>query len=340
MKIVLRVAAALLLLAMIALLVPSSVPLVIAEEIEYPTYTPVTLETGFEPLPWDNDAHYAPDPKGYKNGNWDYDDPSIHVHTVSFRAYKSTVMVTYVQIADPTQLRTKIAGDKIQSKRTMHVSGKNGMGGLMKAVVSMSGDNCKDDANAGSLKGGYIVRNGAVLRSAASERDRLVIDDEGNLTIVDGDGTGESGRLIQKDALNRIQETFGSHVIHCFNFGPGLVRDGVRAENEYMYRFGHSAPKKRAQRIALCQLNPEEYPLTYMIVCTSGPQNPNSEGLTMPEFANVVMGLGAWQAYNLDGGSSSSVVLNCEKINKMRLNNDREISDAICFVTAVPGKKK
>ena len=79
-------------------------------------------------------------------------------------------------------------------------------------------------------------------------------------------------------------------------------------------------------------------PLSYLIIATEGPENKGSTGLTMPEVAQLCHDLGAQQAFNLDGGSSSTVVLNNEKINSLSTGKVRSIGDILYFVTAVPAE--
>lgn len=74
--------------------------------------------------------------------------------------------------------------------------------------------------------------------------------------------------------------------------------------------------------------------LSYLIVATEGPENKGSTGLTMAEFAQLLYDLGAKNAYNLDGGSSSSVVLNYKKINSLSTGKIRAIGDILYFATA------
>ena len=44
------------------------------------------------------------------------------------------------------------------------------------------------------------------------------------------------------------------------------------------------------------------------------------------------------QAFNLDGGSSATVVLNNEKINSLSTGKVRSIGDIVYFITAVPAE--
>ena len=48
--------------------------------------------------------------------------------------------------------------------------------------------------------------------------------------------------------------------------------------------------------------------------------------------------LGAQIAYNLDGGSSCTVVLNNEKINSPSNPKRREVGDCIYFATLIPNE--
>ena len=318
MKLCVKIVAVLLLAALVMLLAPSSVPLVIAEESEaLPVYAPVALEEDILDLPMDAEAPYEPHASGYSADNFDYDDGSIHVHTDTMRRYDTTILVTWVQIANPTQIRTIFAGGKIQGTMMMRVDGKNGLAANAKAVLAINGDNCKDVKYNGS---GYIIRNGEVYRERTSQFDFMYIDEQGDMHIIP---------YVKKDM---IEAELLPHIVHSFNFGPGLVIDGEIPSLEQLERNGHNAPKKRAQRICIAQMDK----LSYVIVATEGPENKGSVGLTLMEFAELLRDLGAKQAYNLDGGSSASLVMNYKKINALSTGKKRSVSDAICFVTAVP----
>ena len=92
------------------------------------------------------------------------------------------------------------------------------------------------------------------------------------------------------------------------------------------------APEKRAQRIAFCQMDA----LSYLIVATEGPENAGSVGLTLDEFSQLCFDLGVKQAYNFDGGSSSSVILDYKKVNSLSTGKKRTVNDILYFVTALP----
>lgn len=315
MKNVLRILAVLLLLALLALLVPSSVPLVIAEdEPVYPTYTVPRPELEeITPIDWAAETPYAPHKNAYSSDSWQYADPSIIVHTEKMRAYGTDILLTWVSVADASQIRTHLSYGKIQGEAILTV---NKMAQTVKAVLAIDGDNCKDTKYKGS---GYIVRNGVVLRQKKSQFDALIIDDRGDLHVI-------------TNPTPEKMMAFEGKIVHSFNFGPALIIDGEPVTREHVCSNKSLAPTKRAQRICFGQVDS----LTYLIIATEGPENRGSKGLTMPEFLDVVSHFGYSTAYNLDGGSSSAVVMNYKKINSLSTGKNRAVSDTLYFVTGVP----
>ncbi len=120
-------------------------------------------------------------------------------------------------------------------------------------------------------------------------------------------------------------------VLHSFCFGPALVIDG-RAVTDYPDEvISMTGGKKKAQRVVLCQMDA----LSYLIICAEGPEQKQDGGFTLTEMAYLAQTMGARQAYNLDGGSSSWLVLGEERINAAG-GKRRKISDILFFVTAEP----
>lgn len=69
------------------------------------------------------------------------------------------------------------------------------------------------------------------------------------------------------------------------------------------------------------------------LVVADGRQPKYSTGLTLYELASILLGLGATDAINLDGGSSSTFVVDGEVINKPSGQQERDVLNAI-FITA------
>ena len=57
-----------------------------------------------------------------------------------------------------------------------------------------------------------------------------------------------------------------------------------------------------------------------------------SAGLTFPELSQFMHSIGATDlAYNLDGGGSTTMVLEGERVNKGSTSRERDVSDIIYF---------
>ena len=74
-----------------------------------------------------------------------------------------------------------------------------------------------------------------------------------------------------------------------------------------------------------------------MALCCAGPVR-GSEGMDLLQFAQLAKELGAVTAYNLDGGDSTMMIFDGQKINDKQNANTRDISDIIYFASAWDGK--
>jgi exopolysaccharide biosynthesis protein len=54
-----------------------------------------------------------------------------------------------------------------------------------------------------------------------------------------------------------------------------------------------------------------------------------SAGVTMTELAEIMQGLGATTAYNLDGGGSATMVFGGDVVNSPSEGNERGVSDIL-----------
>ena len=308
-KTILRAVALVVMLALLALMVPTFTPLAVAEEFtEYPVYEPVTLPLTDAPtIDYQADTPYAPHADAYLPDETGYLDDSLSIRIEEFRAYDTTCLAAWIQVASPTQLRTEL-NKPYPSKSTAKASV---IAKRVNAVLAINGDYFVYHNQ------GFIVRNGEVLREKFNEDyDTLIIDDKGDFTIIPST-TEEEIRA------------FTGNIVQAFTFGPGLVIDGVKTTE---FPLKANTPNKETQRIAIAQMGP----LRYLVVTTEGPENPGSTGLTLPEFAQVLYDLGAQNAYNLDGGSSSSLILNNKKINSLSTGKIRAVGDILYFISACP----
>ena len=312
MKIVWKVIALLALLAAVAVLVTAPMPVAGAEGLEnVPVYAPVTLSGDVTPIDYSEKAPYSPIESAYTADGTGYSDDTLYVKVEEFRAFNTNIQVTWVQVADASQLRSATCS-KFPSKNTMNA---NKLAQRERAVLAINGDYIV------YINIGVSARNGVIYRQKYSknyEYDSLMVDVNGDFTI------------LQNIDEEKVNAYLADHeLVHAFTFGPGLVVNGVK--NEY-YPLKSQVPTHRTQRMGIGQMGP----LSYVIVTTEGPDDKDSTGLTLTEFADVFMALGAQNAYNLDGGSSSWLVLNNKRINGTHGSKHRAIADIIYFVTASP----
>ena len=269
----------------------------------------LTEDTVYDPIPLEGAAPYAPHQEAYLPEQTGYHDDSLDVRVETFRRHDTTVMAVYVRLSDPSQLRTAMAA-KPPSQKTMVVSS---MAKKNNAVLAINGDYFSFHQN------GIVVRGGKTWRNRPDgKRDILIIDENGDFTILP--------QCEKEDFAG-----YAGTVMHAFCFGPGLVVDG-KALTSLEHADVGNAPAKATQRIALGQTGP----LEYLILATEGPENKGSVGFTILQMAELCQEMGCINAYNLDGGSSSSVVLGGKKINALSTGKIRPVGDCIYFATLIP----
>ena len=264
-------------------------------------YAPLELEAVSGPKP--NAVNYLPDNAGYE-------DETISVKIETTRAYDTTIMIARIKISDPSQIRTAMAARYGQTGGVF----PNVVAKRANAVFAINGDYFNYRST------GYLVRQGKLYRSRADKNlDTLIIDENGDFTII-------------KDPTKEAVQAFEGTIVNSFNFGPALIIDG---EKVLPVKIMEAGVNNQTQRMAIAQMGP----LEYVCVATEGPENEGSVGLTIEELIDFMYDLGVKQAYNLDGGSSSAMILNNEKINALSSRKNRPICDMIYFATLIPSEE-
>jgi len=262
---------------------------------------------GLEPLPFDDTPSYVAAKENYLPDDKGYEDESLKVNIETIRAYDTNILVARVKIAHPSQIRSAMAG-RYGSNTTV----------VPRVLASRAQAPFAINADFYHYKSvGYIVRQGKLYRDRThATYDILIIDDKGDFHVI-------------IDPTEEAAHSFEGTIVNSFNFGPVLVVDGEVVETTKAMNIGIDKP---TQRMGIAQTGP----LSYLCVATEGPENKDSVGLTIPQFAQLMKDLGAETAYNLDGGGSSSMVLNGEKINALSTGKSRAVCDILYFGTLVP----
>jgi hypothetical protein len=133
------------------------------------------------------------------------------------------------------------------------------------------------------------------------------------------DGKEWSPKLNNLDAL--VQSTNGSWNLLQGGAGATLARIGVGGFLGTLLR-GTNAGETAPQDAATCVGISADQRWMYWLVVDGG-QPGYSEGATPRETAAILQGLGAWTAINLDGGSSSTLVVQSSWRGARVLNRPR-----------------
>lgn len=261
-----------------------------------------TLPVDFTPGKQVNQANYI--------SETEYRDPTLHVVIESGRKDNCDYWLARIKIGHASQLRTAAAAtfEVEYAVKGQYIAKRQN------AVLAIDGDYFS------YYPYGIVMRQGVLYRDKLrKERDVLAIDEDGDFHIFLVPDKGEVPAVYK-----------GKKLIDAFHFGPALVVEGEIGSLDASYWL---APESKRQRMCIAQTGP----LEYMALCCAGPQR-GSEGMDLLQFAQLAKELGAVTAYNLDGGDSTMLIFNNEKVNDKENQNTRDISDIIYFASAWDGK--
>ena len=232
-----------------------------------------------------------------------YSDSKTSITLKQYREYDSNIYVADVTVSDASDLKTALANNTYGRNITDTTSD---MAENNNAVLAINGDYY------GARQSGYVIRNGKLYRDTSGNRDALVIQKNGEFKFVSESETSAS-ELLQEGALQ------------AFSFGPVLLNNGEVSvgENDEVGMAMASNP-----RTAIGYLGNNHY-----VFVVSDGRTSESAGLSLYELASFMKELGVKDAYNLDGGGSSTMVFKGEIINNPttsgRSGEERAVSDIV-----------
>ena len=234
-----------------------------------------------------------------------YQDENIQITLTETRVSDTNVYIADVKVSDASYLKTAFAqgifGRNIKETTSETAAANN-------AILAINGDYY------GFRNYGYVLRNGELYRSNGNGTDDLVIDADGNFSIVnESEASAES--LLEQGAQQVL------------SFGPALIEDSqiVVDANSEVSQSTASNP-----RTAIGIIDS----LHYVFVVSDG-RNDESAGLSLLQLAQVMQEQGCTTAYNLDGGGSSTMVFNGQVVNNPsggragHGSSERSVSDII-----------
>ncbi len=222
------------------------------------------------------------------------DDSNIQISTVVTGSGDSTVTyyVADVTLTDATTLRSAFAensfGENIV-ENTSDIAKDNN------AIFAINGDYY------GFRDSGIVIRNGVVFRDTGA-REGLAFYRDGTVQLYD-ETTTTASDLVANGVWNTL------------SFGPALVSGGAVVDGidsvEVDTNFGNHSIQGEQPRTAVGVISPNH--LVFVVV--DGRSTGYSAGVTTTGLAEIMLGLGATTAYNLDGGGSSTMYFNGALVN-------------------------
>ena len=175
------------------------------------------------------------------------------------------------------------------------------------AILAMSGDFLTYQQN------GFLVRNGEVY---AANRNVVAI------CVLYPDGTMET----YDAGTYNVNEILARNPVHVWSFGPVLLNDdgSVREKFDVSLAVSYTNPR--------CGIGYFE-PGHYLFVTVDGRKDGHSRGMLVHELAQVFADRGCKAAYNLDGGGTSVMLFDGERVSKQS-NGQRALGDILVITEA------
>ncbi len=259
-------------------------------------------------LPVDFTSGPALNPDGFTEDG--YMDASVELRLETVEEEGVVWRIAHVSIAHPSQLRTATAGSPTSSRVALISS----MAKKHNAVLALNANYMANDP----VKTSFEYRMGVKVRNKPNRtKDLLIIDQNADFHLFIKSPKAEIDAFLQ----------FGGQIVNAFTFGPALVKDGTLLELDPEYGYN---PHGREPRMAIGQIAP----LYYVVVHAQG-RSADSQGVTHQELAERMFDLGCMQAFNLDGGNSSTLVFNGGYYQDKSVDNERAQSDMIYFASGV-----
>ena len=251
-----------------------------------------------------------PKSKTLENSNtYEYENATIKIDQWYWDFGKTALrfFVADILTTSPDQLRTAFAGDaysRSSVEGTSAIAERNG------AILAVNGDyyNYKED-------NGTVIRNGVLYRDKKSTRDHLLIDKDGNFSIV-----------YKRDyEPGKGQEWIDNGVVQSLVFGPALVDGGELVAQPEKYAIS-TKDTQREPRVAIGQVDTNHY---VFVIADGRRTDWSDKGMTLQELQQVCLEAGCRVAFNLDGGGSATMVLDGQRVNMGSTSRERDVSDIV-----------
>jgi exopolysaccharide biosynthesis protein len=243
--------------------------------------------------------------------DWNYRDSSVSISIQKVTTGSGENTVTYfvadVQLSDATDLRSAFADNQFGQNiiaYTSEIAAEND------AIFAINGDyyGFRDD--------GIIIRNGVIYRDEPA-RIGMAFYSDGTIKIYDETRTSAED-LLKEGVWNTL------------SFGPALVEDSqvvdFSGRVQVDSNVGNHTIQGNNPRTGVGIIDSNHF----VFVVVDGRSSGYSRGVTLDEFAQIFADLGCSDAYNIDGGGSSTMYFMGRVVNNpLGKNRERGTSDIL-----------
>jgi uncharacterized protein YigE (DUF2233 family) len=257
-------------------------------------------------------AVFSPAPAGSISADdWNYRSDSVSISIRQVVTGSGSNRVTYyvadVILGDAVQLRSAFAENSFGRNiiaNTSEIAQQNG------AVFAINGDYY------GFRSDGIMIRNGVIYRDEPA-RTGLAFYLDGTMRIYD-------------ETQTSAQELLDAGVWNTLSFGPALVENSAVINNDSRISVDTNISNHSIQgnnpRTGVGMISASHF----VFVVVDGRSKGYSRGVSLEQFAQIFQNLGCTDAYNLDGGGSSTMVFQGRVVNNpLGRNRERGTSDIL-----------
>ena len=242
-----------------------------------------------------------------------YSSPDLAIeiseHSGSFSAGNTTYYVADIYVGSVENFGACLAGDEfcLYYKEPIEQIAQE-----HNALLAINGDFYSYQL---SDEYSVTVRNGVVYRTGSlSIADICVLFEDGTMETY-GYGEYTTEELVERG------------VRHIWHFGPRLLLPDGSINQNYNVQVAITYPNPRT---AVGYYEPGHY----CFLVADGRQE-TSAGLRLNELAEIMKDMGCVSAYNLDGGGSTVMYFNGEKVNSQSNGGDRDCGDILYIAEKV-----
>jgi exopolysaccharide biosynthesis protein len=124
-------------------------------------------------------------------------------------------------------------------------------------------------------------------------------------------------------------ETSPQSILHMISGGPRLVKDGIPYVSKFGEKFKADIARGRAARTALGITKEGKLLLATVDGLPRDKSEKSSVGMTLEELSAMMVSLGAQEAMNLDGGSSTTMWIDGRVVNRPAAGFQQKVSNAL-----------